>query len=582
MRFLSRFRSDDGASMMLVTMSLLLLLGASAVAVDLAAMRLDRSADQKVTDSAASGGAIAALEGNGQDACEAAFEYVAINSEGIGSIDTSDCAADIALTCDPNVPESHSVSTGRFDITFWYPIDDNHSLMTSGQLGAPTQTVVDDDGDPCERVGVQMSATHTSFFAQLLGFDQATTTVHSVSRAHRPGLDEPPLNLLVLDRTGCNAIEVRGQGGVIVDAVTDGSDTFPGIAAADSDASSGCSPSVLHAHGQGVLRADGPSCADEMAPGTGEGCGLVQSIAEGTPGCNPPACTVTPNALVAPPPTAMSDQITRAQVDYEYNCYGDYGSPPPGTSWAVGPLGPGSGQSIPGCTLGEPAHIYDLIEGVGDSGNPIGLGSWQSWTGSGHSCVYDTTGDSATGNFVIDCPIFDVKQHVHISGNVVFDGDVNVTSADGHLEIDNGAGSWGWVVFRDGVLTKDSHAWLTLTDKMVYMSDTSHVSMSGGGGRLTWVAPDTDDPAEFDDLALWSDSASTHLWAGQAHLTMEGLFFTPWARADYSGQSDQQNTTRAQWVAHSLEAHGTASLTITPEFEFPVKRDGSIRTTIIR
>lgn len=581
MRFPSLFRSDDGASMVLVTMSLLLLLGASAVAVDLAAMRLDRSADQKVTDSAASAGALAALEGDGRDACEAALDYVAINSEGIGSISTSGCTSDISTTCNPAMPESHSVSTGRFDVTFWYPVDDDHELMTSAQLGAPTQTVVPDDGDPCERVGVQMSATHTSFFAQLIGFDQGTTTVHSVARAHLPGLDEPPLNLLVLDRTGCDAIEARGQGGVIVEAVTDGSDTFPGIAAADSDASSGCSPSVLHAHGQGVLRADGPVCSDELTPGTGEGCGLIHSVASGTPGCNPLACTVTPNALVAPDPTAMTDQITRAQVDYEYNCYGDYENPPPGTSWAVGPLAPGSGQDIPGCTLGKPAHIYDLLEGVGNSGNPIGLGSWQSWTGSGRSCIYETTGESASGNFVIDCPVFDVKQHVEISGNVVFDGDVNVTSSTGHLEIDNGAGSWGWVVFRDGVLTKDSHAHLTFQEKMVYMSDSSHVDMSGGGGTLTWVAPDTGDPAEFDDLALWGDSPATHFWAGQAVLTMEGVFFTPWARADYSGQSNQ-NQTDAQWVAHSLEAHGTAKLRITPEFEFPVKRSGAPRTTIIR
>lgn len=589
MRVPSRFRSDRGASMVLVAMSLLLLLGASAIAVDLAAMRFDRSADQKVTDSAASAGALAVLQNDGsvppgQDACEDALGYVAINAQEIGTIDDSGCTNFIETSCDDTTgPETHTVSTGRYDITVTYPVEDGNDLMTSAQLGAPTQGVVEDDGVQCERVGVQMSATHHSLFAQLIGFNEGTTTVHSVARGHLPGLDEPPLNLLVLDRTGCNAIEVRGQGGVIVESVTDGTEEFPGIAAADSDASSGCSPSVLHAHGQGVLRADGPSlgCETEITPGTGEACGLIQSIASGTPGCNPLACTVTPNALVAPSPTAMTKQVTRAQVDYEYNCWGDYEHPPAGTSWAVTGLVPGSGQEIPGCPNSDPPHIYDLIENVRDGGNPMGLGSWSSWTGSGHSCIYDTTGIEVSGNFVIDCPIFDVKQHVHISGNVVFDGDVHVTSAAGHLEVDNDGGSWGWVVFREGVLTKDSHAHLTFQEKMVYMSDTSHVQMSGGGGTLTWLAPDTGDPAEFDDLALWSDSPSTHFWAGQAVLTMEGVFFTPWARADYSGQSDH-NQTDAQWVAHSLEAHGTAKLVITPEFEFPVKRDGNLRTTIIR
>lgn len=236
--------SERGASMMLVAATLVLLIGASAVAVDLAAMRLDRSADQKVTDSAASAGALAALEGTGQDACVAALEYVAINAQEIGSIDTSGCAVDIPFSCDPSAspPPSHPVSTGRFDITFTYPVPDGDDLMTSAQLGAPTQAVVGDDGEPCERVGVQMSATHDSLFAQLVGFDEGTTKVHSDARSFIPPPDGPPLNLVVLDRfgtDGCGALVVQGNGGVIVEKVVDPAtgDEFPGVAAADSDAS---------------------------------------------------------------------------------------------------------------------------------------------------------------------------------------------------------------------------------------------------------------------------------------------------------------------------------------------------------
>jgi hypothetical protein len=590
--------------MVLVAMALLLLLGASAIAIDLAAMRLDRSADQKVTDSAASAGALAAFEGTGQDACIAALEYVAINSEGIASIDTSVCAG-VPASCDSSsVPMPYSPpSPGRFDITFTYPVDDTHELMTSAQLGAPTQLLVPDDGTQCERVGVEMSATHQSLFAQLIGFDQGTTTVHSVARAFEPPPDGPPLNLVVLDRfgtDGCGAMVVQGNGGIIVEKVVDPAtgDEFPGVAAADSDALAGCSgadPSVIRIDGSNsLLRADGPPCPTD--PVNGQGCGQIMSLALGTPGCNQPACT--PGAGGGNPPIPeevqpMTSRLTRAQIDHEYNCWPDYTSPLAGTAWAVDPLRDANEQSIGPCPSADGAnhYIYDLIEKVGPApGNPVGLGIWNSWTGSGGACTYDTSDAdvSVSGNFVIDCPTFTVKRHIQITGNVVFDGIVNVTSSDGHLDINNSLGSPGWAVFRGGRLIKDGQADLTFDHTAVYMSKNSGVAISGGNacpdptdpscGKLTWIAPDS---GRFNDLALWSDSASMHQWAGQGQLTMIGVFFSPWATADYSGTSGQ-NQTDAQWVADKLVTRGQGLLVVTPKFEFPFKVDAVPRTTIIR
>ena len=88
----AKLRDDRGASLIMVAMSLMLLMGAAAIAIDLAALRLDRSADQKVTDSAASAGALAIYEtGSPQDACRTAMAYVAINSEEIGLPSPFDC-----------------------------------------------------------------------------------------------------------------------------------------------------------------------------------------------------------------------------------------------------------------------------------------------------------------------------------------------------------------------------------------------------------------------------------------------------------------------------------------------------------
>ena len=96
------------------------------------------------------------------------------------------------------------------------------------------------------------------------------------------------------------------------------------------------------------------------------------------------------------------------------------------------------------------------------------------------------------------------------------------------------------------------------------------MEMAGGAGTLTWVAPDQGD---FDDLALWGDSATTHLWAGQADLTLEGVFFTPLAQAEYAGTAGQ-NQIRAQFVAYRLHARGQGLLAVAPGLgrtvEFPL------------
>lgn len=588
MRFFERFRSDRGASMMLVAMSLLLLLGASAIAVDLSAMRLDRSADQKVTDSAASAGALAVFEGTGQDGCVAALEYVAINAQEIGSIDTTDCATAFSTTCTPG--ENLPVPGGsRFEITVTYPVDNGDPLMTSAQLGAPTQDLIADDGDPCERVGVQMSATHTSLFAQLLGFDQGTTSVHSVARAFEPPPDGPPLNLAVLDRTGCDAIHVTGApgSGVFVDAVVD-SDTppnvFPGGIVADSDASSPlCSTAVINMEGSNVsLQADGPpGCPDELDTGPGDGCGVIEVVADNPiPPCSPPACTAGGGNQPDPAPTKRQNPITRAQIDYEYNCWADYENPPTSVLWASPALVGIDQQYIDGCTGAIEPHIYNLIDEVGPApGTPFGF---RTWTGDlGLSCTIET-GDPDIGpineNVHVDCPHLTLKRHAQIIGNVVFDGHVTIEGSSGHLDIRNSLPTPGWAFFRGGTLTKRGQGLLTFNYTAVYMATGSRVLMEAGDGRLTWQAPDS---GRFDDLALWSDSSLVQRFAGQNQLTMVGVFFMPWATAEYQGTSGQ-NQTDAQWVAHRLLATGGSALVITPKFEFPFKVDSVPRTTIIR
>jgi len=583
--------SERGASIIMVGMALFVLIGTAAIAVDIGALWLDRSADQKITDSAAAAGVLDAVTKDGQAACQTALSYVAVNSDEIGPLDVSGCA--MFPTVCTSAGHARTVSSGRYSITVTYPVLDSDPLMTSGIVGASSQTLDPTDGVPCDRVGVEMTATRQSLFAQLVGFDQGTTTVHTVATASIDDTD-PPINLLVLDRTGCQAIWVQGGGGIIVDAVIavddDGNPTglAPGIIAADSDGSAGCtSNGVIDIDGSGsTLRADGPTCPEQSGTHpvgsftAGEGCGRIPTYAPGTPGCAPvvnvPACTPGAGGAnqPAPVPTALARRLTRAPVDFRYNCWGDYTVPPSGTSWASPALT--GDQSIPGCSEGTPDHIYDLIQTVGENGPVGGFTAWNATLG--YSCDL-ASGDPAITEIrdvYIDCPSFTVRNTVRIVGNVVFAGDVMVTSS-GHLNIDNSLGTPGWAFFRDGLLSKGGSAHLTFNYTTVYMSRTSQVTMAAGAGTLTWVAPDSDG---FDDLALWSDSPLIQSWAGQAGLTMEGVFFMPFARVDYSGTSGQ-NQTNAQWIAHSLTARGGGNLVVRPAVDRSVPT-GLLVTTLIR
>jgi hypothetical protein len=116
-----------------------------------------------------------------------------------------------------------------------------------------------------------------------------------------------------------------------------------------------------------------------------------------------------------------------------------------------------------------------------------------------------------------------------------------------------------------------------MNNTFLYASKDAHIEMAGGDGALTWVAPNQGD---FDDLALWGDSPTTHLWAGQAALTLEGVFFTPFAQAEYAGTSGQ-NQVKAQFIAHSLHARGQGTLVVSPQYgravQFQLNQSALIR-----
>jgi hypothetical protein len=477
--------------------------------------------------------------------------------------------------------------------------------MGSGVIGAVPQPGGAWDGEQCDRIGVAVESEWPTSFSRLAGVESLDADVHTVAKGVRVTGESVPVNLLVLDRTGCQSFYASGNGGIYVDAMYnpdgDGDPSNglqpvlePGLGAADSDGSDGCGgfDGVIDIDGgNAVLRADGPEgCDDQLGTHlvngltAGDGCGEIQTLAPGTPGCNFPACTAGGSNPPNPEPTALPGRLTRASVDYRYNCKPDYTSIDASISWATWALTTTNAQNIKGCPDATAPHIDELIETVGDTGTPPGF---QTWTGAGYPCTVEGPPGTVilvpAGDWHVDCPVFTNKRTVVFrGGNIVFTGSVELESKS-ILAINANAGTYtaadpeAWVFLRNGTLRKTSDAGLIMNNTFLYASKDAHIEMSGGDGTLTWVAPNQ---GNFDDLALWGDSPTTHAWAGQASLTLEGAFFTPFAQAEYSGTAGQ-NQTRAQFIAHSLHARGQGTLIVSPQYgravQFPLPRSALIR-----
>ncbi len=604
---LRRVADDEGGAVLIMfAVLVVVLLIAAALVIDIAAVRTLRADHQSTSDAAAAAGALTAAEtGVPQDVCAVTKAYVEINGTTIGSLSGIDCATWSSAACDPDQVATATDTQNGITVRITYPVTDSSPLMSSSAIGAASQPASAADGDdPCGRVGVEISSTWNTVFGRVAGVEALDAGVHAVARSTLPGGESVPINLLVLDRTGCQSLLAAGNGGILVAPVVnpdlDGDPSngltpglVPGVAAADSDASSGCVGVIDLDGSNSIIQSDGPAgCAEQLGSdypyagfAAGAGCGRIQSFAPGTPGCNVPACSIGGGGqLPLPEPTALPARLTRAPIDHRFNCRSDYATLNPSLAWATDPLTAANEQDIGPCADAATTapHVHDLIGFVGPSGAPPGF---QTWSSAGHKCNLSTSDPPLvlSGNWHVDCANLKINSTlIFDGGNVVFDGDVEI-EASGTLAVNtvasiptdpstySASSAEAWVVLRDGELKKAGQGSLHLLNTTVYASKSSTVSLSGGSsGTLRWIAPDQGD---FDDLALWSDSPQRVKLAGQALLTLEGTFFAPLAVIEYTGNGSQQQV-RAQFIAKALSAGGNGALVVSPEFgravEFPV------------
>ena len=551
--------NERGAVLLIGAAAMTAIIIVAALVVDLGLVRADRVQNRSTADTIATAGALGLREGGGVAGCESALGYA---GELLGPSGLS-CTG-FASSCNSSTaPATTAATVGGLTVTLTYPVANSSELMTPTSGGRQNLSIM--DGDQCERFGVVIEEHQTALFSQIMGRETLGTKVHSVAKVGQPIGPGNLVSLLLTEPHVCPTLEVNGGGsggGVYVSSVTDPvtGEISPGRIAVDSDGSSGCGSAIITSGSNANIHTQGePGCATEINPGTGWGCGEIEVVAPGAPGCNPPACNGAAGT-VSPPPSAAGQPRTRAPFDWRYNCRPSY----PASYGIAGCAESGSRGS----------YIEDLVLGTQFDG---GLDYY-----SDHYPCSLKPKDEITvpsGNWLIDCYPLSIKGELTFEGgNLIVDGGIDLASgAVLNVNTNNDDTSYAWSVgsavdldehsaqaaflfFRDGELSKAGQASIHFERTMVYLSETSGFAMTGGDGGIHWTAP-TEGP--FEDLALWSESASVHNLGGSATLNIEGIMFLPNATLQFQGNGGVSSI-QSQVAAKALVTGGNGALQLSP------------------
>ena len=572
--------ADEGAALVLIAVSMMLIIGMAALAIDLGSLRGDLRADGLAADAAVTAGVAEVDPFSGSDAqqaCEVAWDYLLLNLEDEGASVVSPNCALLGGACSPGVAREATGSAGPYAFVIISPVPDGHVLMGSQTIDSLI------DGVSCQRLGVSIQRTRDHWFARVIGSASGSTNVSAVARHAAGSGGGEVVPLLVLEPISCDALFTSGQGKVTVSWFMN----TPGFIVVDSDGSKTDNPNRC-GNNQWTIDTKGNLNGWIRAiptPNPGSVPSVILSYAlSGAPGANPiraydpgdltlPAVGITdPWELLLPQtwfrlyprPSFVSQRITRSAIDHRYNCklvYPDY-------LLDVGNPGLG-GIPISPCLDAPAPYIDQLVVAYGDPAGISPMGISQRWTDFYQCTVDDTTWAlptiSVSGNWWVDCPggliISNSKVVEFNAGDVVFDGNIDVRSF-GVLRI-NPSPSSDHVVFvrNGGELLKGAQTSIALEQIFVFLQD-GRIDIGAGVGGLTWTAPVA---GNFEDLALWSEASHQHQIGGQAGNTLTGTFFTPFSDPFVlTGQAGQFQTD-AQFVTRRLEVKGQGEVKMHPD-----------------
>jgi hypothetical protein len=541
--------ADKGSVIVIVALSMVGILAAGALVVDIGTLRVSRRSAQAAADFAATAGASHLnpnTGGTARAACEAAWSYLKLNANGFSPVPSDPCPAypDTLECANGAAARVVTATAGPYTVKFVTPVPNAYVLM-DGRFDATI------DGKACERFGVQVSRSVPYALGPVVGAAGASTTTHAVARSGHGNSGGKLFALLILETEGCSALVSSGQAIIRVH----GTSTRAGEIGVDTSATRTTNPLActsskfaVDPSGTGQSQIIAEPSTDGSMPGA---IYLYALATTGAPyGYDPNDVAL---GILSPAPVRLDKPFTRNPVDWKYNCT---------------QLGrDGVGGTTDDCFdyLNTGPYINNLESAYGSgSGAPTG---WSTFPRTGvptDKCSQqpgDPDPNLPPGNWYVDCGNFSVKSTFTFQGgNVIFRSDVNVGTG-ASLTINSNGNQDAWVILRSGSIDKDATGALNMRHTFVYLR-SGHISLGAGAGSLRWDAPNA---GNFKDLALWSESTDQELLGGQASLSVEGVFFTP--NADpftFSGQGGEAQT-RAQFITRRLEATGQGTLVLQPD-----------------
>ncbi len=504
-----------------------------ALVLDLGGARRDRDADQVAADAMALA-AVADLGGaptSAVRACEAAWDYLVVNLPTAASAPTPSCGT-FATACVATTAREVHTTIGSYEITFTHPVPTGHALLAAQSASAGL------DGSACDRFAVRVEQHRSNLWMA----SSVELDVHAVGRFVR-GTGDVDAPLVLLDASDCDVLTVNGTGQLVVTTSTG----EPGYIDIDSDASACPNQKsvILDVDGNGTITAgvismwalSGANAAHAYDAGNQNLFNLQ-------------------NPNISPVPTPSAAPVGRSAVDWRYNC-----------------------SAANGCPDGGTAEIDAMVAAWGGAGDPQPAGSFTRWTDAGYSC--SPTGDLVVpaGDWYVNCGSAGISTNGSITfqgGDIVTDGPIRATGAGG-IRInctdantsDNVAPpvcpldppSPTILYQRAGDLIRNGD--LELHETFVYLA-AGTIDMAGNA-ELVWTAPD-DPNHPFDDLLVWTESATPIGVNGTAGMQLEGVLFAPNASVTLSGNMAGQ-ALGAQLFADKLALAGTASLELSPSVD---------------
>jgi hypothetical protein len=552
--------SDRGAVLVLASLLLTGLMVMAAIVVDLGHMRGMRRSTQSLVDFAAlaASEAMSAQEPDGRGGCADATRYLRLNASGLAALDL-DCSPIPTVCEDHTQPKTIGWSNDEYDVRITYPVSD--AMIVDGLLGGGRS----DDGQPCQRLMVEVERRSSSFFAGIVGRSELGTSARAVIRQIPETADQIP-SLWLLEPYRCDALTVSGGS-----RVTAGIPNFGGLISLDSDGSActGNNSFVVDVSGTNSLLEAFPT--DVFPPGRIE----LVAMKPGQQGCADPngnknACDPADvdGGRLRPEPTRRAQRATRAPVDHRFNCRNE--------STLVSSYPNYHGLTIDPCASGSSDYIDQLVRAVGSS-TPTGF-----TRRDGSSCNLSSGTWQFSGNTFIDCGTFNVGNGTTVEftgGNVIFANDIRIANGGTlrfntanpnpeltpwchtHVEgtcVGESSADAAWVFQRSGDI--DMSGGLFEANHVALVQQSGYFRMTGG--FPIWIAP-TEGP--FTSLAYWSEAASSRFQiTGGAEMELTGIFFMPHAHPFTLNGGAPLVPQQAQLISRSAAISGGANLTLAP------------------